>query len=128
MPSVDSYPCFDDRLCCACLKNLNFEMKQATLSRRVVYSFHVLFWVCYGAILFASLSNWISSPQAIWGAVISDVLTSSAIAYINFLWLIPNIYGKGKYTLYIAASVSMIISIVFLKQNSCFFLPFRIRY
>ena len=90
-------------------------MKQAALSRRVVYLFHVLFWVCYGAILYASLGTWISSQQAIWSAVISDVLTSSAITYINILWLLPNIYGKGKYTLYIAASVSMIICIVFLR-------------
>jgi sensor histidine kinase YesM len=92
-------------------------MKQKTLSRRSIYCFHVLFWVCYGAILYASLSTWIESPAAIWGAVISDVLTSSAISYINMLWFLPKLYGTGKYTLYIAASLSLIIFIVFLRVS-----------
>ncbi|RYY10442.1 MAG: histidine kinase [Chitinophagaceae bacterium] len=92
-------------------------MKQETLSLRAIYSFHILFWLCYGAILYASLTTWISSPRQIWGAVISDVLTSSAISYINFFWLLPNLYGKGKYTAYITASVSMIICIVFLRVS-----------
>jgi LytS/YehU family sensor histidine kinase len=53
----------------------------------------------------------------IWRAVISDVLTSSAISYLNFFWLLPKLYRKGKYTIYIVASVLLIILIVLLKVS-----------
>ncbi|WP_339793455.1 sensor histidine kinase [uncultured Imperialibacter sp.] len=92
-------------------------MKSRVLPRGAVYALHILFWVCYGAILFASLSNWEHSQTQIWITVISDVLTSSAIVYINFYWLLPKLYRRGKYTQYIVASVSLVVSLVFLRVN-----------
>ncbi|MEQ9099903.1 MAG: histidine kinase [Imperialibacter sp.] len=93
-------------------------MKTRVLPRSAVYALHILFWVCYGAILYASLSNWERSQTQIWITVISDVLTSSAIVYINFFWFLPKLYRKGKYTLYIVASVSLVVSLVFFRVNA----------
>lgn len=92
-------------------------MKNYALSRSVHFALHVLFWVCYGAILHASLSSWIDSERAIWSTVISDVLASSAIAYLNFYWLLPKLYGKGKYTMYIVASIALVVFVVVLRVN-----------
>ncbi|SHN34999.1 Histidine kinase [Cyclobacterium lianum] len=92
-------------------------MKNNFISRPVFYALHVLFWLCYGAILYASLSNWINSSGEIWGAVISDVLTSSSIAYLNYYLLLPKLYKKGKYTGYILASIAVVVTIVLLRVN-----------
>ncbi|WP_336516437.1 histidine kinase [Pollutibacter soli] len=92
-------------------------MKQDVLSRGTFYTLNILFWFCYGAILYASLTTWIHSSYEIWSAVISDVLTSSAICYINFFWFLPKLYGKGRYTLYLAASIALIVAIVFLRVS-----------
>jgi sensor histidine kinase YesM len=92
-------------------------MKNNFISRPAFYALHVLFWLCYGAILYASLSNWINSPSEIWGAVISDVLTSSSIAYLNYYLLLPKLYKKGKYSGYIMASIAVVVTIVLLRVN-----------
>lgn len=92
-------------------------MKNNFISRPSFYALHVLFWLCYGAILYASLSNWINSSSEIWGAVISDVLTSSSIAYLNYYLLLPKLYKKGKYTGYIMASIAVVVAIVLLRVN-----------
>lgn len=92
-------------------------MKNNFVSRPVFYALHVLFWLCYGAILFASLSNWIKSPNDVWKAVVSDVLTSSSIAYINYYILLPSIYKKGRYSAYILASIALVVIIVLLRVN-----------
>lgn len=92
-------------------------MKNNLVSRPVFYTLHILFWLCYGAILFASLSNWIKSPYDVWKAVISDVLTSSSIAYINYYILLPRIYKKGRYSAYILASIALVVIIVLLRVS-----------
>ncbi|MBN3519367.1 sensor histidine kinase [Algoriphagus lutimaris] len=92
-------------------------MKNNVISRPVFYALHVLFWLCYGAILFASLSNWIESSSEVWQAVISDVLTSSSIAYLNYYLLLPKLYRKGRYSAYILASIAMVVIIVLLRVN-----------
>lgn len=92
-------------------------MKQQTLLRGVSYGLQFLFWLCYGAIVYASLSFWRHDPYLIWRAVISDVVTSSAICYINLLWLLPKFYGKRKYTKYIVASLILVVSVVCLRVN-----------
>src|SRR5690554_4021671 len=92
-------------------------MKQHFISRPTFYASHLLFWLCYGAILFASLSTWIDSPLEVWKAVISDVLTSSSIAYLNYYLLLPRLYGKGRYTAYLLASISLVVIIVLLRVN-----------
>ncbi|SIN73098.1 sensor histidine kinase [Algoriphagus halophilus] len=92
-------------------------MKNNVISRPVFYALHVLFWLCYGAILFASLSNWIESSSEVWQAVVSDVLTSSSIAYLNYYLLLPKLYRKGRYSAYILASIGMVIIIVLLRVN-----------
>ncbi|WP_057939792.1 sensor histidine kinase [Algoriphagus resistens] len=90
-------------------------MKNNLVSRPVFYALHVLFWLCYGAILFASLSNWTRSPNDVWKAVISDVLTSSSIAYINYYLLLPRLYKKERYSAYILASIALVVIIVLLR-------------
>ncbi|MEA1784680.1 sensor histidine kinase [Arenibacter sp. GZD96] len=90
-------------------------MKTVTRSKFLVYLFHILFWLCYGAILYASLSNWIDSPAAVWKAVISDVVISSAISYANLLWLLPKLYRRGKYSLYIIAAITLMLLLVLLR-------------
>lgn len=92
-------------------------MKNNLVSRPVLYTLHVLFWVCYGAILFASLSNWIPSTYEVWQVVISDVLTSSLIVYLNYYLLLPKLYKKGRYSAYILASIGMVVVIVLLRVN-----------
>ena len=90
-------------------------MKNTVISRPAFYAVHVLFWFCYGAILFASLSSWIESSYDVWMTVISDVLTSSTIAYLNYYILLPRLYRKGKYGAYIFASIVLIVIIVLLR-------------
>ncbi|WPR76233.1 sensor histidine kinase [Algoriphagus sp. NG3] len=90
-------------------------MKNNVISRPAFYALHVLFWICYGVILFASLSNWTRSPDAVWKAVISDVLTSSSIAYINYYLLLPRLYKKSRYSAYILASMALVVIIVFVR-------------
>ncbi|PZX55605.1 sensor histidine kinase [Algoriphagus chordae] len=92
-------------------------MKNTVISRPAFYALHVLFWFCYGAILFASLSSWIDSPLEIWKIVISDVLTSSAITYLNYYLLLPRLYAKGKHLSYVIASLALVIVIVLLRVN-----------
>lgn len=92
-------------------------MKNNVISRPAFYALHVLFWFCYGAILYASLSSWIDSPLEIWKIVISDVLTSSAITYLNYYLLLPKLYSKGKYLSYVLASLALVILIVLLRVN-----------
>lgn len=92
-------------------------MKSTIRSRFATYALHVLFWISYGAILYASLSHWVDSSSALWSAVISDVLTSSAITYINVLWLLPKLYRKEKYTQYIVAAILLIVGIVLLRVS-----------
>lgn len=92
-------------------------MKNHFPSRRVAYAMHVLFWGCYAAILFASLSTWIESPYEVWRAVISDVIASSLIAYLNYYLLLPRLYKKEKYLIYILASVLLVVVIVLLRVN-----------
>ena len=92
-------------------------MKSHFISRPAFYTSHILFWLCYGAILYASLSNWIDSPYEVWGAVVSDVLTSSSIAYLNYYLLLPRLYRKGRYTAYILASIALVVVIVLLRVN-----------
>jgi sensor histidine kinase YesM len=92
-------------------------MKNHAQPRIIVYVLHIIFWVCYGAILYASLSVWNDSELAIWKTVFSDVLTSAAIAYLNLLLFLPKLYGKGKYTVYIVASLSVVAFVVFLRVN-----------
>ncbi|RAI88455.1 histidine kinase [Algoriphagus yeomjeoni] len=92
-------------------------MQTNLLSRPILYALHILFWLCYGAILFASMSNWVVSTTELWHIVISDVLASSAIAYLNYYWLLPKYYGKGKYGLYVILSVLLIASIVIVRVS-----------
>lgn len=90
-------------------------MKQHGSPRPITYVLHVLFWACYGAILFASFSVWNHSTSQVWTAVLSDVVSSSLIAYINFLILLPRLYGRGRYTLYIVIALSMVVLMVYLR-------------
>ena len=76
-----------------------------------------MFWVGYGVVLYSSLSVWIDSPIAVLRAVVSDVLTSSAISYFNLFWLLPRLYGKGKYMRYVIASILLIVAIVLLRVH-----------
>ncbi|AWW29673.1 sensor histidine kinase [Echinicola strongylocentroti] len=92
-------------------------MKNSFISRPAFYALHVLFWLCYGAILYAALSGWIYSSEQLWGAVVSDVLTSSSIAYLNYYLLLPRLYRKGKYTAYILASIGIVVVIVLLRVS-----------
>ena len=92
-------------------------MKNNFISRPAFYVLHVFFWLCYGTILYASLGNWINSSREISRAVVSDVLTSSAIAYLNYYLLLPKLYKKGKYTGYILASIAVVVTIVLLRVN-----------
>lgn len=90
-------------------------MKNHFISRPAFYTSHILFWVCYGAILYASLSNWIDSPYELWKALLSDALACSIIAYSNYYVLLPKIYGKGKYGLYILTVTVLIILVVLFR-------------
>ncbi len=92
-------------------------MKTRFISRPSFYALHVLFWVCYGAILYASLSNWIQSPVELWKALLSDVLASSTVAYLTYYWLLPRVYGRGKYGLYILLSIVLIILVVLFRVH-----------
>lgn len=92
-------------------------MKNNVLSRPAFYALHILFWVGYGAILYASLSNWIDSDFELWNAILSDVLASSAVAYLTYYWLLPKVYGKGKYGQYILLSVALIVLVVLFRVH-----------
>ena len=92
-------------------------MKLHSLSRSGVYVLHIFFWICYGGILYSSLGTWIDSPREIWRAVISDVVASCVVVYINLLWLLPKLYKKGRYALYVAASIALIATVVLLRVN-----------
>jgi sensor histidine kinase YesM len=85
------------------------------LSRRAKYAVHVLFWICYGAILYASLSNWIESPEELWKAIFSDVLASSFVVYFNYFILLPKVYGKGKYGAFVFGSILLIVVVVLFR-------------
>lgn len=92
---------------------MNFQF----LSRRVKYAVHVLFWICYGAILYASLSNWIESSEELWKAILSDVLASSFVVYSTYYGLLPKVYGKGKYAAFILGSILLIAVVVLFRVH-----------
>lgn len=87
------------------------------LSRRAKYAVHVLFWICYGAILYASLSNWIESSEELWKAILSDVLASSFVVYSTYYGLLPKVYGKGKYGAFILGSILLITVVVLFRVH-----------
>lgn len=87
------------------------------LSRRAKYAVHVLFWICYGAILYASLSNWIESSEELWKAILSDVLASSFVVYSTYYVLLPKVYGKGKYGTFILGSILLITVVVLFRVH-----------
>jgi sensor histidine kinase YesM len=92
-------------------------MKNNVLSRPVFYSLHILFWACYGAILYASLSNWIESSEELWKAILSDVLASSFVVYSTYYVLLPKVYGKGKYGTFILGSILLITVVVLFRVH-----------
>jgi sensor histidine kinase YesM len=92
-------------------------MRNQGLSRGWSYTLQLFFWVGYGAIVYASLIAWNQSHTAVLRATFSDVITSAAIAYINVLWFLPTFYGKRRYSLYIAASLALVVSVVCLRVN-----------
>ncbi|MFL0685335.1 MAG: sensor histidine kinase [Algoriphagus aquaeductus] len=87
------------------------------LSQKAKYALHVLFWICYGAILYASLSNWIVSDYELWKALLSDVLASSIVVYTTYYGLLPNLYGKGKYGQYALGSLLLIVAVVLFRVH-----------
>src|SRR5690606_27118409 len=84
-------------------------MKTRFISRPAFYALHILFWIGYGAILYASLSNWIDSDFELWNAILSDVLASSAVAYLTYDWWLPEKYGTGNYGIYILLSIALVV-------------------
>lgn len=92
-------------------------MKRYALPRTAVYGLHVLFWICYGAILYAAVSNWNDSPSEVWRTVTTDVVSSSAICYLNILWLLPKLYGRQKYFLYVVIALSIVFVVIYLRVN-----------
>lgn len=92
-------------------------MKLQFMPRKNLAAVHILFWMCYGAILYASLSNWIDSPFELWKAIFSDVIASSAVAYVNFYVLLPRFFGKKRYGLYLLLSLVLIILVVLFRVH-----------
>lgn len=92
-------------------------MKQLNLTRGVTYVLHILFWLGYGALLYASLSGWGLSEREILTSVLSDVFTSVTISYFNLLVLLPRLYERGKYGLYIGSALTLIVALVLLRVN-----------
>nr|WP_287938941.1 sensor histidine kinase [Algoriphagus sp.] len=85
------------------------------LTLKAKYTLHVLFWSCYGAILYASLSNWIVSDYELWKALLSDVLASSIVVYTTYYVLLPKLYGKGKYGQFALGSILLIVAVVLFR-------------
>lgn len=92
-------------------------MKLQFVSRNIKYFVHLLFWVCYGAILYASLSNWIESPYELWKAILSDVFASSIVVYTTYFGLLPKLYDKGKYGQYALGSILLIAAVVLFRVH-----------
>ena len=90
-------------------------MKTITLRRGGSILFQLLFWLVYGSLLYASLASW-KYPQPVnWTSMLSDVTTSVLITYVNYLLLLPRLYGKGKYGRYIFASLAIIVVLITLR-------------
>lgn len=92
-------------------------MKNQILSKRITIALHILFWLGYGAILYASLSNWIDSTLELWKTLITDIIASSLIAYSNYFWLLPKIFGKKKYGLYLLLSLVLMVLVVLARVH-----------
>lgn len=87
------------------------------LSRKAKIALHVIFWICYGAILYTTLSNWIVSEYELWKALLSDVFASSIVVYTTYYVLLPRLYDKRKYGLYALGSVVLIVAVVLFRVH-----------
>jgi LytS/YehU family sensor histidine kinase len=76
---------------------------------------HVLFWATYGALLYASLNSWRYPQSVIWTSLLSDTATSATISYLNFMFLLPRLYGQGKYRLYVTSSIAIMLVLIILR-------------
>lgn len=78
---------------------------------------HLLFWCTYGALLYVSLSSWGYAQRTIWTSLLADVAGSATICYLNYMVLLPQFYGKGKYGTYIVSSVAAVITLITLRVS-----------
>ena len=90
-------------------------MKTIAPARGGIILFQILFWLVYGSLLYASLASWRYPQHVIWASMLSDVTTSVTITYVNYLILLPRLYGRGKYGRYIFASIAIILVLIILR-------------